>query len=31
VTVWLPPAVETEEDIVGGGDGSLDINHILKD
>jgi hypothetical protein len=28
VIVWLPPAVETEEDIVG--EGSLDINHILR-
>jgi hypothetical protein len=30
VTVWLPPAEETEGVMLGEGEGSLDINHILR-
>jgi hypothetical protein len=29
VTVWLPPAEGTDEEMVGASEGSLDINHIL--
>jgi hypothetical protein len=31
VTVWLPPADETEGVRLEEGEGSLDINQILKD
>jgi hypothetical protein len=30
VTVWFPPAVETEDEMLGEGEGSLDMNHILR-
>jgi hypothetical protein len=30
VTVWLPPAVETEEEIVGEGEGSLDHKPYIE-
>jgi hypothetical protein len=31
VTVWLPPAEGTERVMLEEGEGSLDINQILKD
>jgi hypothetical protein len=30
VTVWLPPIVETEEEMLGEVEGSLVINHIFR-
>jgi hypothetical protein len=30
VVVWLPPGEEARETLLGDGEGSLDINHILK-
>jgi hypothetical protein len=31
VTVWVPPADGTEGVMLDAGEGSLDINQILKD